>query len=202
MDDPRVGLVDDEFITEELENVIIVRKKGKRSDDCIISAHGGQPFVCPKFKVPANVTLVFYQPHGYVLRCRTDTIMQGATSYKEKLPASKCQDYELSCYQDAGSEESISSIKQMGKDQTESYMKYVGIKQKFPNTDVDEYLEKYGTWMDVVAIKEHKVTMLSKVLQELQPLNYQQTHCSFCRIKWSGSAGDRHINAAGERQDW
>jgi hypothetical protein len=190
-------------VVETLNEVDVVRRTGGHSTECIISAHGIQPWVNHKFKVPDDMMVVFYAPHGYTMSADTTLMMEhDLTVHKvkgnllepntlpimrrEKAPKEEknpqdCQDYNLSRFQETGGIESQNSLQRLATERDAEYRRLRNIGETRPSPEIDKQIEKYEKWMDIVIIQENKDVALSKVLQQLKPLNYKRVHCSFCR---------------------
>jgi len=173
-----------------------------KSNECLISAHGGYHEENRCFRVPSGVTVNFYVPHGFTLRDPGISLMraqlegQQSQRYEEGAP---CIDYILEKYQGSHNKvgESYESIARFIQD-TEAQYAIQSAKMNtlamngapgFRLAAAQQGLDLLNA-MSVVTIRDRffsaEVT-LSYVIDKVREArsDIDTFHCSFCR-SWDG----------------
>ena len=174
------------------------KKTGAPSEKrLVITSHGDESNIngMAAAGVPRSCKLVFYGPHGYMLRDpNLPALIAGNLVIHETVdrPQSS-QDYQLQKY--TNTNDTSTRHNEVG----ETYASIAGMLELFPmiagmaqkageNVYAANYSKQFG--MDILTVRSrrfHKDPKLSQVLQELWKSNYRydEIHCAFCR----GEAG-------------
>ena len=168
-------------------------KGGKSQNAAMISAHGVQALIGGMDRVPKNIRLLFYSPHGQNLA--DNGLLSALSGALKPVPASgQGQDYTLEKYQN--------SARTRHNQGTEDYGAIAGMPELFagfvsdPRASAEQIAMFSKLKMDIITIRNRRMMAsprLSTVLLELHAkgFSYTEIHCNFCRGSHMGNLKQR-----------
>ncbi len=188
-DIPTIGA----YSAEKLGKKLYLWSGGSYKQKLVITAHGGYTLSNKPFKVPANMAILFYAPHGFILKDPgIKAVSQGTvTPYDTYSAGSVCPNYKLSKYQGShggkpgAPAETYTNI---------AHDMHKGVEVAQTEAFLGKPLDEAGlamikdVTMDVVTIRNRamsKSPTLEEVIETIssQNLGYTEIHCSFCRCR-------------------
>lgn len=188
-DMPKAGA----YTAHEVGRKLYCWKGTSAKTKAVISAHGGYILSNKPFRVPANMTIHFYAPHGFILK--DPGIRPVATGVLTPIDSynggSQCPNYILDKYQGKHGGKPgkpAETYNDIGQGMHKGAI--VASAEAWQGRPLDEQqlAEIKDVIMDVITIRNRALTK-SPTLEEVvkavvdNKLGYTEIHCSFCRCR-------------------